>query len=409
MPAGPAAVVAALHFRDPRLDALDTLDGADWLAAVAFADRSQLTLPLRAAARERFPEWLRDRTDQDLEKNRGRVRRLEELYRSLDERLRDTGIEYVALKGLTQCPHFGTPAELRVQFDVDLVVPRESAERAGALVCSLGFDAMEEEQAPTDHLPPFAQRTDWEWSGDFFDPRMPIAVEVHFQFWNRPVERIEVQDVARFWERRTTRRVAGIAMPVLCAADGLGYAALHLLRHLLRGSARPYHIYEIAGFLEGHAADGAFWREWQRLHSPEFRRLQAVIFRLAAEWFGCELGPTAEQEAANLRPATRAWFRDFALSPAVGIFHAHKDELWLQLSLLDSWRDKLAAARLRLLPMNVPGPLEAPATDLTMWKRIRRRARWCGYVASRLRRHVSALPHAVRMAWRGTNLSGDGT
>jgi hypothetical protein len=159
----------------------------------------------------------------------------------------------------------------------------------------------------------------------------------------------------------------------------------------------------MAGFLEGHAADDSFWRAWQSLHSPEFRRLQAVMFRLAAEWFGCELGTVAEQEVTNLPAATRAWFEDFALSPASAIFYPQKDELWLHLSLLDSWRDRLAAARLRLLPVNVPGPVDGihtPAAEMTWRRRLRRQWRYAAHVASRLWRHAAALPHAARMGLR---------
>ena len=390
--------------RDPRRDGFGRLTDSDWRVAAEFSDRAGITLLLRRSAREHLSPWLRSRTTLDIEKNQERLRRAEELYRALDRRLRAAGLEYLALKGLTQCPHYGTPAELRVQCDIDLFIPPDSVKRAGEVVRMLGYEPiLEVERVPTDHLPAFVQKTGWEWRGDYFDPELPLSVELHYQFWNRPVERIAVPDVEHFWERRGTRRVAGIDMPVLSPADGLGYTALHLLRHVLRGSARPFHIYEMAGFLERHAADDGFWREWRALHSPHFRRLQAVMFRLAAEWFGCELGAVAEQEVANLSPATRAWFEDFALSPASGIFYPQKDELWLQLSLLDSWRDKLGAARLRLLPMNVPGPVDGvhlPPSELTLRRRMLSWGRYSRHIISRLRRHIGALPHAARMGFR---------
>jgi hypothetical protein len=411
LPRGPAALLAALHFRAPRLDLLSRLNDGEWRAAVDFSDRSLLTLALRRAMRNELPAWLRDRTDRDAAKNLHRLQRAEELYRELDGQLRSAGIEYLALKGLTQCPAYGMPAELRVQFDVDLFVPPATVNRAGEEMPALGFRPIEElERLPTDHLPTFIRQGAWEWRGDVFDPEMPLSVELHFQFWNERLERLRVPDIASFWDRRTLRRVAGIEMPVLCAADGLGYTALHLLRHVLRGSARPYHIYELAGFLEGHRSDESFWREWRELHSPEFRHLQAVMFRLAAEWFGCELGTVADEEIANLRPATRAWFEDFALSPASGIFYAQKDELWLHLSLVDSWRDQWAVARLRLLPVNAPGPVDVNRTDEVLnWReRLRRRCRYLAYVGTRLWRHAAALPHAARMGirWWGRSRPG---
>jgi hypothetical protein len=404
LPRGPAAILSALHFSDPREFALAGLSDAEWRAALEFSDRSQLTLPLRARAFDHLPQWLRDRTAENAARNRLRLARTEDLYRTLDARLRSHRVEYLALKGLTQCPHYGTPPELRVQYDIDLYVPREIVRRAGAAVVELGFESLAEiDHLPTDHLPPFIRKTGWEWRGDFFDPELPLAVELHYQFWNERTERLHVPDVAAFWERRTTRPVAGILMPVLGAADALGYTALHLLRHLLRGSARPFHIYEIAGFLERHADDGPFWRDWRGLHSPEFRKLEAVVFRLALEWFGCRLAPEPADEIANLPAATKAWFEHFATSPATAIFHPQKDELWLHLSLLESRRDRWSIARLRLFPINRPGPVDAihvPASEMTLRRRALKWTRYAAHVSSRLWRHAAALPHAARSAWK---------
>ena len=98
-------------------------------------------------------------------------------------------------------------------------------------------------------------------------------------------------DTDQFWARREKRPIAGIALGVLCPPDAVAYAALHMLRHVLRGSVRPFHVYEVAGFLNSHGAGEAFWPQWRDLHSPELRRLQAVSFRLAQAWFGCALTP----------------------------------------------------------------------------------------------------------------------
>lgn len=402
LPRGPAAVLASLHMCDPRPDALAALTDAGWRRALEFADSSQLTLALGRAAPDGLPPWLAGRIAQDAARNRLRLGSAQELYRALDARLRTAGIPYLALKGLAHCQEFGTPAESRVQYDIDLYVPPDSVTRAGKEVTALGFEPLAETgRVPTDHLPTYIRRTGWEWRGDYFDPAIPLAVELHYQFWNQPVERLPVPDVEHFWERRTTHPIAGIDIPVLCPPDALGYAALHLLRHVLRGSARPFHVYELAGFLAGHAADDAFWRHWRSLHSPSFRRLQAVTFRLAAEWFGCELAAIPAQEIAALPLPTQAWFREFALSPATALFHAQKDELWLHLSLLDRRRDKLAAARRRLFPVNVPGPIDVTPADALPWRRrLVRACRYAAYVGSRLRRHAAALPRAAWSGWR---------
>src|SRR5262249_28012297 len=151
-------------------------------------------------------------------------------------------------------------------------------------------------------------------------------------------------------------------LTVLSPADAVGYAALHLLKHILHGDTKPFHVYEIASFLHGHADDAAFWTEWRAQHSWGLRRLQTVSFLLAEAWFGCRLSATVREEAELLPPSTRTWFKEFGASPALQRFRPNKDELWLHLSLLDSRLDALRVARRRLIPSNLPPPSRATST-----------------------------------------------
>ena len=50
------------------------------------------------------------------------------------------------------------------------------------------FPAMED--FPTDHLPALIRKTGWEWRGDFFDPEIPTAIELHHRFWNSQFARL---------------------------------------------------------------------------------------------------------------------------------------------------------------------------------------------------------------------------
>jgi hypothetical protein len=102
---------------------------------------------------------------------------------------------------------------------------------------------------------------------------------------------------------------------------------------------------------------------------------------LAASWFGCALAPAAREEVASLPAGTHAWFAEFAASPAVQPFQPNKDELWLHLSLLERWRDKLSVARRRLLPGNLPPPSRATESQS-------RQAVYAAWFAARARHHV---------------------
>jgi Uncharacterised nucleotidyltransferase len=392
LPVGAAAVLAALHFAEPRREALAQLPEAERVAALDYCHHAGLALLVR--------DILPAETARDAANNLLRLRVLEETYR----RVADLPVDFVALKGITQCELFGIRPEDRAQSDIDLYCPRETVEAARDALVAAGYQAIAGLEAfPTDHLPALMRPTNWKWRGDFFDPEMPLAIELHFQFWNPELERLPAEGVDAFWTRRVRRTVGGADLAVLCPADAVAYAALHLVKHVLHGDTRPFHVYEIASFLDGHAEDEAFWTEWRRLHSDSLRRLQTVGFLLAEAWFGCRLAPAVREEAARLPAATRVWFGEFGTSPAEQRFRANKDELWLHLSLLDSKLDGLRVARRKLLPANLPPPARATSTASG-------RSVYAAWFWARLRHHTislgTTLTSGVRWWWRTRRYGG---
>ena len=364
-------------------------------AVLDFCDRNQLTLALGAAK----PEWVCDRTARNLADNTERLRRIRALQSQVGSWLAEAGIEFIFLKGTTQWPHFVPDPQLRVQYDLDLFLPGEDARRAWDLLRGKGYEPLEgAADLPTDHWPTLIRKTGWQWHGDYFDPEAPLSIDLHFQFWDERTERLRAPGVDEFWRRRKGH--------ALDTPDALGYTSLHLLRHLLRGSLRPYHVYELAWFLEYHAADNEFWNRWRTLHEPELRRLEALSFCLAREWFGCATGPIAEDEIERLPGPVRDWFGLFAASPLEGLFHPNKDELWLHLALLNSVRDKAAVLRRRLLPTQFPGPVDdsvlLPEAQITWAIRIRGHARNARFRAGRALYHACSIPALLKsgLRWR---------
>jgi Uncharacterised nucleotidyltransferase len=403
-PVSAAAVLAALHFREPRTEALAQFDDRAWRAALKFCDRSRLTLALWETARESMPQWVRERTNENAAKNRQRLAQIEETYRELALLLRVDGVDFLALKGITQCALFGLPPDSRVQYDIDLFAPLDHVYRARNALERSGYEAVKAlEGFPTDHLPVMIRKTGWEWRGDYFDVEIPLSVDLHFQFWNEAVERLPAPGTAVFWNRRVRRPVAGCDLSMLAPVDALGYTALHLLRHLLRGSVTPFHVYEMALLLHSLAEDASFWRQWQRLHPPELRRLEAVAFRLAAEWFGCAMSLQAEEATAQLSHGTQIWFAQFAKSPATTPFHPNKDELWLHCSLINSPKDIFTVVRRRLLPANLPprgGDLHVPKGQLTWRQRAREWLQYTAYTLGRFWHHAISLLRIGRLGSR---------
>jgi hypothetical protein len=355
--------------------------------ALDFADRAQLT-PL--LARYDLPPTIREHVEGALARNGARVFRVAAAYHEIAP-----AFDHIVLKGFTHVPAFVDDPRLRVQYDLDLYVPPKESDAARRVLLALGYEPIEElEGLAMDHLPTMIRKTGWEWRGDYFDPEIPVSVEVHLQFWNAPVERLRPEGLDAFWARRKGHRL----QPV----DMLGYAALHLTRHLLRGNLRVFHVWEMARFLHTQR-DPFFWRLWKQWHPRSLRRLEAVAFLLAKSWFACTLVPEVLDEVAALPGAVHRWFKVYGWSPIEGMFHPNKRELWLHLDLVETLADRLSVVRRRLLPASLPGPVDAvhlPPEQMTLRRRIKKQARYAAYASSRAFLHTRLLAPTL---WEGVN------
>ena len=361
--------------------------------ALAFADRNQLT-PLLALYD--LPAEAREYAQAALERNAIRAGRVREAYAEIAG-----AFDHVVLKGFTHVPDFTPDPRVRVQYDLDLYVPREGLGSARNALLDLGYEPIRGmEGLAMDHLPTMVRKTGWEWRGDYYDPDIPVSVEVHFQFWDAPTERLYPQGLEDFWARREGHRLHPV--------DMLGYAALHLTRHLLRGDLRVFHVWELAKFLDTKH-NREFWRLREQWHAPSLRRLEAVAFLLARRWFGCKLPADAESDVAALPPPVHSWFERYGWSPIEGMFRPNKRELWLHLSLAETLADRSSILRRRLAPLSLPGAVDAiylPADRLTFRRRMKKHRRDFAHAASRGLHHLRLLAptlwEGVRWWWRTT-------
>jgi hypothetical protein len=368
------SLTANLKFTDPTPPSITPAD-------LPFLDRTQLT-PLFSTLD--LPSEIRSHVDAAIARNTQRLARIREAYSEIN-------FDHVLLKGLTHVPDFCPDPTLRVQYDLDLYVP--SPQEALASLLKLGYTPIEnQETLAMDHLPTMVRKTGWQWRGDYFDPDLPPAVEIHFRFWDVETERLRAESIDDFWLRREGHE--------LCLEDKLGYASLHLTRHLLRGNIRPAHVWELANFLHTHH-DPAFWRTWKTLHTPSVRRLEAVAFALAKLWFAPNMPDAAEAEIDTLPPPVRRWFEIYGWSPLEGIEKPNKDELWLHMALLDSNADRAQVLRRRLIPASMPGPIDAihiPEDQLTATRRLKRATRNTTYALTRAAHHIKLFAPTI---WDG--------
>jgi MFS family permease len=397
------AVLGALRFSDAAPEQLRLLTAAEWEKALAFCDRQQLTLPLLIRCATFLPDTVRVRIEGNLAHNSLRFENIKTSYWEVAGALREADVEFVVLKGFSHYPEFAGDPRFRVQYDMDLFCPhKEALVRARDAVRKLKYEPLEGfENFPIDHLPSMIRKTGWEWRGDHYDPEIPPSIELHFRLWDRATERFGPEGLEHFWERRISCELEGVTFLALHPVDKLGYASLHLLRHLLRGDLRLSHAYEIAWCLEQKQADDSFWETWSEYHGASLRSLEAICFALAELWFGCGLNVRAQREIDQLPANVRRWLQLHGRAPIASKFAPNKQELWLHLSLVDALFDKLSVVRRRLVPGRLPGQVDAvtlPDAQMTWRRRVLKRVRYARYLSSRVWHHARLLAPTL---WHG--------
>jgi hypothetical protein len=398
-----SAVLKALRFHDRSTREIEAIPENDWPALLHAMDRAHLTLALGVRCRDLLPESARLRIDRNLAGNRARHDCLVATHSRITDALSLTGIEYVVMKGLSQWPWYVDDPGERPQYDIDIFVPRESMSGAAKAIHTLGYGFVNGILDPgADHLPVMIRRTGWTWRDDYYDPEMPISLELHYRFWNPQMMRFDTGDVAQFWRRRVVRQVGKLRFPTLDPVDGLSYSALHLIRHFFGGDLRLRHVYEIAHFLERSACDDSFWTSWSETGLASCRVIEGIAFRLAKEWFRCNLHPVARETIEQLPSPIKRWFSLFAFSSIPGTGLAGKNELWLHFCLLNNARDRREIAFRRFFPKRAARVVRNPhvsPSQTGLGLRIRRVAYKASFMANRLLHHARTLGPTIHGAW----------
>ncbi len=400
-----APVIRSLSFRDDRRAELAELDEDRWRGLLPLCDRARLTLPLAVCAAANLPPQARTRVECNLRDNAERLRRTITTHREISEAFTQSGVDYLVLKGLSHFPRYAASLDQRPQYDIDLYCPPASIETARQALGDIGYTTHGPGRATLDHLPTMIRRTGWRPRGNYFDPQMPLAVELHHRFWDPKTERFSPGSSREFWARRSTSRIGELELPVLESGDRLSYATWHLVRHLLRGDLVAYHVYEIAHFLDSSANDDYWWSVWRDHRDDSL--VEAVAFRLAREWFQCRTNPVAVAAINDLPQAAKTWFELFRYSPLEALDRPNKDELFLHLSLISGLRHQASVVKRRLIPLHFSPPtLEAhnpnPPRGL-MWKR---RLFVVGFAFRRIGRHLRVLPSLLGSVVRWRRASG---
>jgi Uncharacterised nucleotidyltransferase len=407
----PCFLLDALQFQNARREMLRRVSDREWKRILSDWHVVRLTFPLRELCADELPTWVCEHIDAFRADNSLRFERIKNVYSSAAKVFEGAGIDHVVIKGFSLWPGYTTHPRYRPQSDIDIYCPAETISRARNALVSLGYATQPHlGRVSTEHLFALGPPDSWVWHGNHFDPDMPISIELHFSFWDSENSHIPLQGVGEFWSRRARRMLDEIWFPALKPVDNLGYTAINLLRHLLNNLPATEQVYSLARFLHTHADDRTFWREWQDLHDDSLRRLEAISFRLASEWFACQLSPEVSEEIDRLVPDVQAWFRYFSKSTRSTWFQATKGGMWLHLGLLKSKRDKSVVFLHRIAPLRARARFLALCDEVEAQNRInenlfsrvfhtgRRLRDYATWFIARSSYHLAALPLAL---WRG--------
>jgi hypothetical protein len=395
------AALELLQFQTPSTARLALLDEEDRHRFLEWCDDRQLTLLLSQVCSSPLPAWVVGPALQRTARYQSRFKRLKQELFEVVEAFDAAGLEFVMLKGLSHAPAFTPDAWLRAQGDIDLWLIGSSVYKGHDVLRSLGYLPLLKSKSR--HLSPMARPSSWQWRHDLFDPEMPVSVELHYDLWSKEAEYIVVPQLDQFWNRRQVRDFDGHKIKVLCDADLLGFAALHLLLHLLHGDLPLQRAWEIARFLDTHVTNDSFWASWRASHSAALRQLETSMFYLVTSWFECHARKDLGANVQKLPVMVKSWLREFSLAPLAREWKPNKSETWLHLALINKRKDKARVLFRRLLPISIPYVADRATSQESSVDKLLTRLRQRRVIMTRLARHfVTFFPtvfDGLRWLW----------
>src|SRR4051794_12985687 len=208
-----AALRDALNLQGSSHACLRLLNEAEWKDLLRFCDLMKLTLILGRVAEDALPTWVRSRIAQNLMDNRQRFERTATAYKEIAAVFHDRALEHLVLKGFAQWGSLIHPRD-RMQGDIDLYCPSGSVDAAQEALRALGYEPLRGfDDSPSDHFPAMTRKNHWKWKGDYFDPEIPVSVDLHYRLWDHVRAGFGPPGLEDFWERRVVRRLETFSFP----------------------------------------------------------------------------------------------------------------------------------------------------------------------------------------------------
>jgi len=192
------------------------LPGTDWDLLLDAADRhgvaALLHHRLKGAGGDRVPAPALDRLRKKTLENAGTNLKIYRELGFLAGRLREGGVEAIALKGAHLASGVYGNIALRGMADLDLLVRKGDLPRAAELMAGMGYSPANGELVRLyQHLPPFVR------------PGFPLFVEIHFTIADPPF----LIPAEELFGRAVRRTLEGVEVLTLCPEDLLLHLCVH--------------------------------------------------------------------------------------------------------------------------------------------------------------------------------------
>src|SRR2546428_11047866 len=306
---------------------LCSLDDPTWHQLLRFLDENGLTLLFRRRfAHAALPGWISPRLEKNFGDNKKRYETIVAQQAEILRAFSAKNIETTLLKGTALARQAYSDPRDRVQYDFDFLVRLEQLRQAEAILVKQGY-RRDSSQTP-DHIS-MAPPEKYHWTGNFFDPRIPLKVELHDCLWHSRY-RIDLDGLLSSPETVPAKDIGLQPARILSPIDQVLFLNLHFFRHLFQNQVRLSHLFEIAILLEQFEV----WPSVLEL-TKESRSAQQILLlncRLMAQLFGMPMKKLSFLiDDLDLPAAVKIWLERDALNDLLSRFSGDKNYVRLQL------------------------------------------------------------------------------
>jgi len=354
----------------------------DWQRNLAWLDSSGLALYLRdrltaLGCEDALPPAVRARLRQNLADNRARTESLFAELLAINQCLRQEGMLFLNLKGITLWPESVPDPALRCQMDLDLLVNAEHALPARRVLQSMGY------------LLYVVSGDTWEFRAgtsevasrkDLYKPKPQRTVDLH----------VAGAADGRL-NRLHMRSFYGEPLPVLSPVDLFLAQALHLFHHISGAFTRAGWALEYQRHVLARYDDSAFWEAVESRGNERTQDAVAIGIAtlLTSQLFG-EFAPAAlcRWTVDRLPPAVRLWVELYGRRVVLADFPGTKLYLLLEKELGSETPQQSKEIRKQYLPLHLPPMISHGHSGERLRPRLKRYHAQLRFVLFRLRFHL---------------------